>query len=284
MRIFNIIFIIILFIPYSCKRQAEGEKGLKLNKKEKGLVVYQLKQQDSFDKQIKTVDEYVKSKGGIAGSLDYSKSDGSSFQSFANLDKNGQFIRVDENFFDAKSGARGQRFFYIRDEKFFACKELIQEDSRDASDPLLERISYFSKEGYCLKTKQREFNVGEENNNLPFTSVALRSYSIENALNAINRKNGFRLAFKGFIEASQGTYIEVGEPGSNRYSSVLKVDDNDPFIKEVLKDQFRYLNASIYLTFETISESNGFLYQHLLKAAWSKESLYEKLKTDSKIN
>ena len=122
MRIFNIIFIIILFIPYSCKRQAEGEKGLKLNKKEKGLVVYQLKQQDSFDKQIKTVDEYVKSKGGIAGSLDYSKSDGSSFQSFANLDKNGQFIRVDENFFDAKSGARGQRFFTFGMKSFLPVK------------------------------------------------------------------------------------------------------------------------------------------------------------------
>lgn len=231
------------------------------------VVVHHLKNEESFDAQMKEIDSFVVAHGKVASSLDYSKEDGTFEHADAHLNEEGDFLRVDEQFKEANGGATGLRSFYVLDKKVFASKELL---SVSTSGELIERISYYAPNGSCLKTKERKGSSEDVMKRIPFNAVPKVVCNFDRVLDMLNQKNEFRLTFQGFINAKDGKYLVVGEPGENTYTSALKIDKSDAFIQQVEKDQIRFINGTIYVNFDKVREPNGFTYQRYLGASWSK--------------
>ena len=244
----------------------------KLQKKsEKNLVVHELKNESTFDKQMNEIDTFILAFGSVASSLDYTKEDGTFEHVDAHMNKENEFIRLDETFKEKNNGPSGINYFYVLDGKTFCSRQVYLE--RPDADEYIEKISYYSPSGDCLKTKQRSAQYEDLLKKAAFKAVPRQIISVDNALAIINQKGEYTPTFQGFVESPQGQYMVVGQPGNGGFTSALKITTKDDFIKDIEKDQIRFINGTIYLNYEKIREMNGFTYQKYLKGSWTKTGL-----------
>ena len=263
---FSLITFVCLIIT-SCN---PSEKKSSIIKRKKALIVHHLKDEASFDLQVQEIDSFILANGKVATSLDYSKENGESIQVDAHLDDSEKFLLAQENFTSAQEGESGIRFYYFNKNKVFVTKEIFQNAINISNPTFTERVSYYAPNGICVKTKERKGSSTDILTKIPFAAIPKYVCNIDKAMRAINREGEFRLTFQGFINAPQGKYMVVGEPGKEGFTSALKIDKPDDFIKEIEKDEMRYVNATIYLQFERILETNGYKFQRYLKGSWSK--------------
>ena len=263
---FSLITLISLLIT-SCN---PSDKKSSVIKRKKALIVHHLKDEASFDKQVKEIDSFILANGKVATSLDYSKENGESIQVDAHLDDAEKFLLVQENFTSAQEGESGVRYYYFNKNKVFVTKEIFQNAVNISNPTFTERVSYYAPNGICVKTKERKGSSPDILERIPFTAVPKYVCNIDKAMRALNREEEFRLTFQGFINSTQGKYMVIGEPGKQGYTTALKIDKPDNFIQEIEKDEMRFINATIYLNFERILETNGFKFQRYLKGSWSK--------------
>lgn len=269
-KIYFFCFISLFFILVtSCN--PSGKKGSVI-KRNKALIVHHLKDESSFDKQVIEIDSFILANGKVATSLDYSKENGESVQVDAHLNDDEKFLLVQENFTSAQGGESGLRFYYFNKNKVFVTKEIFQNAVNITNPTFTERVSYYAPNGICLKTKERKGNSPDILERLSFKAAPKYVCNIDKAIRALNREGEFRLTFQGFINSTQGKYMVIGEPGKEGFTSALKIDKLDEFIQEIEKDEMRFINATIYLKFERILETNGFKFQRYLKGSWTKIS------------
>ncbi len=242
-------------------------------KRRKSLIVHHLKDEASFDKQVQEIDSFVLAYGKAASSLDYSKNDGTSIHVDAHMDEDNHFVLIQEFFQEANEGENGTKSYYFQKNKVFVTKEIFQNAAEIANPTFTERISYYAPNGICVKTKERKGSSIAILDKIPFNAVPKYVCNIDRAMRALNHEDEFRLTFQGIINSQQGKYMVVGEPGENGYTSALKIDREDDFIKPILKDELRFINGTIYVQFDRIRETNGFTYQRLLKGSWTEEGL-----------
>ena len=240
-------------------------------KSEKDLVVHELKNESTFDKQMAEIDTFILAFGSVASSLDYSKEDGTFEHVDAHMNKENEFIRLDETFKEKNNGPSGINYFYVLDGKTFCSRQVYLE--RPDADEYIEKISYYSPSGDCLKTKQRSAQYEELLKKAEFKAVPRQIISVDKALAIINQKGEYTPTFQGFVESPQGQYMVVGQPGNGGFTSALKITTKDDFIKDIEKDQIRFINGTIYLNYEKIREMNGFTYQKYIKGSWTKSGL-----------
>jgi len=244
-----------------------------IENKSANLVVHHLKNEETFDAQLIEIDSFILAYGKVASSLDYSKEDGTFEHADAHLNEEGDFLRVDEQFRESNDGIAGLRSFYVLDKKVFASRELVSANGSSASGELIERISYYAPNGTCLKTKERKGSSEDVMKRIPFNAVPKLVCNFDRVLDMLNQKNEFRLTFQGFINAKDGKYLVVGEPGENTFTSALKIEKPDAFIREVEKDQLKFINGTIFVNFDKVREMNGYTFQRYLSASWSKPNV-----------
>jgi hypothetical protein len=259
------ISVLILSIISACKPNNDDKS---VNKRKKALIVHHLKDEETFDKQAIEIDSFVLAYGKVATSLDYGKENGAFIHVDAHLDDNENILLIEEQFKEPFDGEIGLRKYYLQKGKIFKTREVFH-NSKNAQT-FIERVSYYAPNGECLKTKERTGSNEVILDKIPFNAVPKFVCNVDRAMRALNQEKEFRLTFQGFTSSSNGEYIIVGEPGKDTYSSALKVDPKDAFIQEVKKDEFKYVNGTIYLQFEKIRETTGLTYQRLIKASWEK--------------
>ena len=259
-----------LLILAACKSNNSKKSSEEQETPQKDLIVYKLKDEKSFDKQMMEIDSFVLAYGKFASSLDYSTEDKTTIHVDAHLDNDENIVKLVENFTNKDATRMGTNSFYLHHGKVFMTKEIFV---NNGSTDFIERISYYAPNGICLKSKERKA-VSEANlNKAKFDAVPKTVCSIDRAMRALNQEKEFATTFQGFIQSGKDLYIVVGTPGVGGYTSALKVKQTDPFIAEIRKDELRYLNGTIYLQFEKIQEVGGFTYQSFIKGSWSKEGL-----------
>jgi hypothetical protein len=261
----NWFYISLSIVLFACKPSSEENTHVV---QKRNMIVHHLKDEESFDKQSEEIDKYVLAFGKVASSLDYTKENGAFIHSDAHLDDNGKFLLIEESFKEPFDGEHGIRKYYFHKSKIFKTKELFNHSA--SNQTFIERISYYAPNGECLKTKERSGSSQAILDKIPFNAIAKTVCNVDKALRAINQEKEFRLTFQGFAKSQQGEFIILGEPGTNTFTTSLKVDVADPFIQNVKKDQYKYLNGTIYIQFEKVQEPNGITYQRLLKGSWEK--------------
>ena len=93
-------------------------------KSEKDLVVHELKNESTFDQQMAEIDTFILAFGSVASSLDYSKEDGTFEHVDAHMNKENEFIRLDETFKEKNNGPSGINYFYVLDGKTFCSRQI----------------------------------------------------------------------------------------------------------------------------------------------------------------
>jgi hypothetical protein len=270
MKILSLYITSCMLLLVACKSN-NSKKTIEVKEKpQKDLIVYKLKDEKSFDKQMMEIDSFVLAFGKFASSLDYSKDDKTTIHVDAHLDNDDNIVKLVEDFTDKDATRMGTNSFYLHNGKVFMSKEIfVTNESTDYT----ERISYYAPNGICLKSKERKAVSEIKLQRAKFDAVPKTVCNIDRAMRALNQEKEFATTFQGFIQSGKDSYMLVGTPGTGGYTSALKVRTTDPFIAEIRKDELRYLNGTIYLEYEKIQEVGGFTYQSLIKGAWSKEAL-----------
>lgn len=247
----------------SCKPSKESAKSEK--NKNKPLIVNELKDEKSFDEQAIKIDSFVLAYGKVASSLDYSKSDGTFIHVDAHLDDKEHFLLVEEEFENPTSKEKGTKKYYFQKNKIF---KTVEEFLENAVYKI--RVSYYAPNGICLKTKEKKASDAFSIEKKKFIAVPKYVCNFDKALRVLNQEKEFRITFQGFVKAKDGEYMIVGAPGKDAYTSALRVSLQDPFIQDIKKDEFSYLNGTIYVIYEKVREMNGFTYQRLIRGSWDK--------------
>lgn len=265
-----ILFLLTMLVFTACKSNNSKKAKDNEQQSQKNLIVYTLKDEKSFDKQMIEIDSFVLANGKFAISLDYGKEDKTSIHVDAHLDNEDNIVMLVENFTEKDATRMGTNTFYLHNGKVFISKEIYVTNQ---SNDFTERISYYAPNGICLKSKERKAVSELTLKKSKFEAVPKTVCSIDRAMRALNHEKEFATTFQGFIESGKDLFMIVGTPGTGGYTSALKVKPSDKFIAEIRKDELRYLNGTIYLQFEKIQEVGGFTYQSFIKGSWSKEGL-----------
>lgn len=235
-------------------------------KKEGEIVKTELKQEDSFNAEMTAIDAEVAISGKMISSLRYAKEDGSSIVAHAHLSEKDVVMRIDEEFNEGNGKDFGKISYYMKDGKVFLTKEYFEDHSVVEAPKFVERISYYDKNEQVEKSVEKRVELEETLVLMDYEPCELRQLSIKRAKKVLNQEGEFAITFQGFVNANAIYYLIVGENKANGYTSALRVDYDDQFIKMLLKDEKQYLGKKIKVGFENRTDNSGFQFQAYLGA------------------
>lgn len=248
-----------LFFVSACGTdKPEDEKTAPASKK--------LSNEESLDAEMKAIDDETLKSGLVANSLTYGKENGESIEVLAHLSAKNDILKVEEKFSEGMGKNNGIITYYMKDGAPFATREYFEDNSAPESPKFVERISYYSK-GKVLATKEKRVNYEEDLPGVHFVSVPLHACKVDRAMRVLEQKGEFETTFQGFALTESLNYLIVGQPGENGFSSALRVEDEDAFIQQAMRNQKGQLNKRCRVTFE-LAESNGFTYQVYTGGQW----------------
>jgi hypothetical protein len=235
--------------------------------KEKEKVSQKLSNEDAIEAEIAAIEEEIVKADLVAHSLYYTKENGESIEVLAHLSNNNVILKLEENFSDGKNKNSGTITYYLKDKFPFVTKELFEDNTNTSAVKFVERVSYYDKKGKAISTKEKRVNFQEELANVAFVSVPLKSCSIEKAMRVLEQKGEFETTFQGFSLSEVLNYLIVGQPGEDGFSSTLRVEVEDKFINDALRNINSNMNRKCRVSFQ-VTSSSGFEYQVYTGGEW----------------
>lgn len=245
LSLFALIFVL------SCSSKKESNENPSTSK---------LSQEGSFEAEIIAIDANLEEKGQVALSMRYSKENDVSIQAKAYFDETGKIIKIDEQYSDGTDKNNGVNSFYLKEGKVFASKEHF-DDRTSAKPGFIDRLSFYDKNEQVTKTYEKRVDFEEELENIEYTATKTKGISIARAKRILDQKGEFETTFQGFIEVQVLNYLVLGPPDPNGYTTTLRVDNEDAFIKTLLQNPKKYLNRKVAVDFEQVIDGTGFQYQ-----------------------
>jgi hypothetical protein len=261
-------FLVVAIIGGLTILSACGEDNSTEKKVEK--VSQKLDNEDAIEAEIAAIEEEIVKADLVAHSLSYAKENGEAIEVLAHLSADNVILKIEEKFSDGNGKNSGAITYYLKDKYPFVTKELFEDLSNPTAAKFVERVSYYDKKGKAISTKEKRVNYQEELPNVSFISVPLKTCSIDRAMRVLEQKGDFETTFQGFAITESLNYLIVGQPGEDGYSSALRVEVEDNFIKDALRNQQKYLNKKCRVSFQ-IAENSGFEYQLYTGASWSEK-------------
>jgi hypothetical protein len=249
------VLLITSFSIYSCKSTPEKD----LNK------VVEVSEEGAFNAEMKAIDSEIETVGKLASSLNFSKEDGSTIVVRAHLSENDDILKIEEEFNDGEKKGFGTKSFYYRQGKIFATREYMEEHLAGKEAKFIDRISYYDKNEKVTKTLEKRVSFEEELEGLPYNVVEKFQVDPSRAKKVLDQKDEFKITFQGIIDVNALNYLIVGSPGSDGYTSAIRVDFTDPFIKALTTNQKAYMNKEIEVVFQNITDDTGFQYQSYIQ-------------------
>lgn len=246
----KLIFVSTLFF-ISC-----SSNEVKKNTQQKNKAI-----EGAYNAEMKAIDTLIETKGQTASSLKFSKEDGTYVLVKAHLNEAGEIIKIEEDFYDGEKIGQGVRSFYFEKDKLIATREYCS-DLSDVSNPkFIDRISYYDKNKNVKKTLEKRVDFEEDLERNLYLEVKKHAVSMERAKKVLDQKGEFQVTFQGIIVVNAFNYLIVGSEGEDTYTSTIRVDYDDSFIKKLLSNQKAYLNKKIEVIFERVIDPTGFEYQ-----------------------
>ncbi len=259
--IFNCALIAGLLFTSACGTdKAEGEKTQVAGSKK-------LSNEESLDAEIKAIDDEAAKAGLVANSLTYGKENGESIEVLAHLNEKNVILKLEEKFSEGMGKDNGTITYYMKNGIPFATKEYFEDNANPQTPKFVERISYYDAKGKVLATKEKRVDFEEELVNVGFVSVPTHSCSVARAMRVLDQKGEFETTFQGFALTEALNYLIVGQPGDDGYSTALRIEHEDAFIQEAMRDQKKMLNQKCRVSFQ-LAQTSGFTYQVYTGGQW----------------
>jgi hypothetical protein len=234
------------------------------NTEKKGEIVTQkLSDEDAKMAEIQAIEKVATESAQVASSLRYSKENGESVMILAFLKEDGKVMKIEEQFNEGNNGNFGKIFYYMKDDNLFSTREYFEDHSNNEVK-FVERISFYDSKGKIEKTIEKRVNFEDELEQASFKPVELRNLTIDRAMQVLDQKGAFQTTFQGFIASDDLTYLILGEPTKDGFTTALRADQLDAFILELRRNEKKHLNRKVRVNFEVMQDPNGFEFQQYI--------------------
>jgi hypothetical protein len=253
-KLFVFVITTLVFSLFSCN-----------STKEKEVKNQTVPAEGAYNAEMKAIDSEIENSGQTASSLRFTKENGSTIVVRAHLSDKGNMLKIEEEYNDGELKNIGTTSFYYKKDKIFATREYFDDKLSENTPKFVDRISYYDEKGNVIRTVEKRVNFEEELENAEYTEVKKVKVSIERAKKVLDQKDEYKITFQGIIEVNALNYLIVGSSGNDAFTSGIRVDYDDAFIKTLLKNQEKYLNKKIEVVFENITDQTGFTYQSYIQ-------------------
>ena len=241
------------------------------NNSSKGLLVEKkLSNEGSFESEILAIDEEIATSGELLSSMRYTKENGAVILVHAHLSKQGKIIKIDEEYNEGDDGNYGMNSFYLKNDKVFASRAYFENKAKKPESEFVERISYYSDDEKVVKTLERKAAYEEDIGSLAFKPGILKELKIDRAKRALNQEGEFSTNFQGFVLVQVLRYIVVGGSEEGGYTSAVRVDQEDDFVRFLVQNESECMNKRLQLSFQNITDDTGFEYQSYVQGSFKK--------------
>ncbi len=217
---------------------------------------------------MKKIDQQIAISDAIANSLYYTKTSGESEKITAYLSQENEILKVEESFSGKQNENAGKITYYLSKSHPLVTIEMFEDLSNPEAVKFVERISYYDEIGNAVYTKEKRVNYEEELPEASYKTVDLVNLSTKNIFQILNQEGAYETTFQGFVETESLNYLIVGEAKDDGYTSALRIEFEDHFIKEIYKNPKKYLNKKIRVTFQVSKMQENFEYQIYTGGSW----------------
>lgn len=238
----------------ACKNEAADQQ------EEAGKEIV-LNNEGAIDAEIAAITETVAKEGQLMSSLSYSRENGEVYQVHAHL-SGGKILKLDEEFNDGPGKNHGINSFFLKGDDVIATREYYEDNTSTPEQSMfVERITYYDPKGKVLKSKEKRVAYEEQIEASTFKQVSSKGLKIDKAKRALNQEQEFMTSFQGIVTESGLHYIVIGSDGPDSYTSAVRADQEDDFVRFLVNNQKACVGKKVAITFETVTEDNGFTYQ-----------------------
>lgn len=230
-------------------------------KKDSEIVNTTLDSEASMEAEIKSIDEEITTSGQLLSSMRFTKGDGSLMWAHAHLSAAGKILKIDEEFNLGNDGDYGMNSYYLKDDVVFASREYYEDRIIKDKPMYIERLSYYDKKGKVLKTLEKKVDFEENIDTAPFKPGPLKGIKVNRAKQALNQEGEFVTLFQGFFEANAIQYIIVGGNEEDAFTSTVRVDQEDEFVRFLLMNEKECIGKKLKISFTNVTDDTGFEYQ-----------------------
>ncbi|MDD2984402.1 MAG: hypothetical protein PHQ74_13535 [Crocinitomicaceae bacterium] len=255
------LFIITLSIAFTSCKSEPKEKEI-TEKPEKGL------NETTWDNAMKKIDDEIAISDAVANSLYYSKESGESEKVVAYLSQDNKILKVEESYSGKANENSGRVVYYLNNTLPMITIERFEDKSNLKSVNFVERISYYNEKGEATYTKEKRVVYEDELPNASFQAVDLVTLSTDKIFRILNQEGEFQTTFQGLVETDALNYLIVGEPKEDGYTSAMRIEFEDHFIKEIYKSPKKFMNKKVRVTFQVSRIQGNFEYQIYTGGSW----------------
>lgn len=223
--------------------------------------ITKVQNEDKYDAEITAIENEINKSSQVASSMRYTKDD-ASIVVLAHLNKAGEIIKIEEEYNEGNGKNSGVNAFYYRKDEIFATREYYT-DASGAEPCFKDRITFYEK-GKPVQSKEKKVVYEEELEGVEYHIVEPKGIKVDRAKNVLDQKGDFETTFQGFVDVAPLKYLIVGSKNSNGYTTALRVDYEDEFIKTLLANPKKYLNQKVAVEFQGVVDETGFAYQTYL--------------------
>lgn len=248
---FLLSIILLTGIFSACKEEKTGENQPVVSKK--------LSQEDAMFAEMKAIDDLSEQLGQVATSLKYTNEKGESIVVHAFFGEDNTILKMDQEFSKGNNADYGKITYYLKEGLLFLSREYFQDNS-GSTPKFVDRISLYEK-GKVKKTIEKRVDYEDQLENTTYQPVSLVACNLSDAMDVLDQKGAYETTFQGFVDANQVTYLVVGEPKKDGFSSAIRTDELDSFIMELKRNPKKHLNRKIVVAFEVVTDPTGFEFQ-----------------------
>jgi hypothetical protein len=130
----------------------------------------------------------------VMNSLYFTKSDLSSIEVFAYLDKQNNILKIEEKFIDASKNYSSTNIYYINKGRKYATKERFS-NGKGKNSSYTDRVSFYDNKEKVILSKSRHAEFEEDLEASSFSNISFYDCSITRAMNVINQSGEFETKF-----------------------------------------------------------------------------------------
>lgn len=254
-------FFVLLTLSFSaCKDGAKDNETSQ--ESEKGL------NESAWEEAMKKIDDQIAISDAVANSLYYTKTTGESEKITAFLNQDNQILKVEEMYSGRENENAGRIIYYLNKTIPLITVELFEDLGGSEGVKFVERVSYYNDQGKATYTKEKRVNYEEELVDASYKSVDLVTLDTKRIFQVLNQEGEYQTTFQGFIETESLNYLIVGEPKEDGFTSAMRIEFEDHFIKELSKNPKKFINKKMRVTFQVSKMQGNFEYQIYTGGSW----------------
>lgn len=178
------------------------------------------------------------------------------------INEKNEMVKLIE-YYTQESLTIAKNIFYLKDGKKFATKELF-EVNENGELGFVERITYYDQDEHPIISKKRKALFEQDLEMESFTTSEKVDCKMDRALRILNQEEEFNTTFQGFVKESGFTYLIVGGPGDDAYTSTLVVQYQDQTIAKLMAKEQEMIGTPLVVDFVIVEDpGEGFEYQIL---------------------